>query len=147
MDLNPYIPRFESRYLFIIIFFICLCFLCHYYYSANSTLLSLLRFSYFITPYDAQGSSAFSALICIGLSHDCYMSRSQYVRLVLVNRLGGNSIVRLAVRLEVYRRPKATTTYMFFILIYMFMLYSISSIQDEIGQCRTFVLKYVFNQV
>ena len=30
---------------------------------ANSTLLSLLSFSYFITPYDAQASSAFSALI------------------------------------------------------------------------------------
>ena len=38
-------------------------FLCHYYYSANSTLLSLLSFSYFITPYDAQASSAVSALI------------------------------------------------------------------------------------
>ena len=38
-------------------------FFCHYYYSANSTLLSLLRFSYFITPYDAQASSAFSAFI------------------------------------------------------------------------------------
>ena len=33
---------------------------------ANSTLLSLLSFSYFITPYDAQASSAFSALIFIG---------------------------------------------------------------------------------
>ena len=32
---------------------------------ANSTLLSLLRFSYFITPYDAQASSALSALILI----------------------------------------------------------------------------------
>ena len=30
---------------------------------ANSTLLSVLRFSSFITPYDAQASSAFSALI------------------------------------------------------------------------------------
>ena len=35
----------------------------HYYYSANSTLLSLLSFSNFFTPYDAQASSAFSALI------------------------------------------------------------------------------------
>ena len=26
----------------------------HYYYSANSTLMSLLRFSYFLTPYVAQ---------------------------------------------------------------------------------------------
>ena len=41
-------------------------FFCHYYYSANSILLSLLRFSYFITPNDAQASSAFSALIHIG---------------------------------------------------------------------------------
>ena len=30
---------------------------------ANSTVLPLLSFSYFITPYDAQASSAFSALI------------------------------------------------------------------------------------
>ena len=39
-------------------------FFCHYYYSAN---LQLLSFSYFITPYDAQASSAFSALIWPGL--------------------------------------------------------------------------------
>ena len=32
---------------------------------ANSTLLSILSFSNFITPYDAQASSAFSALIFI----------------------------------------------------------------------------------
>ena len=32
---------------------------------ANSTLLSLLRFSYFITPFDAQASSALSALISV----------------------------------------------------------------------------------
>ena len=38
-------------------------FCCYYYFSANSTLLSLPRFSYFITPYDARASSAFSALI------------------------------------------------------------------------------------
>ena len=37
---------------------------------ANSTLLSLLSFSYFITPYDAQASSAFSALIELGRSHN-----------------------------------------------------------------------------
>ena len=55
-------------FLFILFFFnlfIFLCFLslllqCKF---ANSTLLSLLSFSYFITPYDAQASSAFSALI------------------------------------------------------------------------------------
>ena len=39
---------------------------CHYYYIANSTLLSLLRVSYFITPYDARASSAYSALNDIG---------------------------------------------------------------------------------
>ena len=33
---------------------------------ANSTLLSILSFSYFMTPCDAQASSAFSALICKG---------------------------------------------------------------------------------
>ena len=33
----------------------------------NSTLLSLLSLSYFITPYDAQASSAFSALILSGI--------------------------------------------------------------------------------
>ena len=33
---------------------------------ANSTLLSLLSFSYFITPYDAQAFSSFSALILVG---------------------------------------------------------------------------------
>ena len=63
-------PGFESREsheFFLLIFFIFLFFLslllqCKF---ANSTLLSLLRFSYFITPYDAQASSAFSALITI----------------------------------------------------------------------------------
>ena len=35
---------------------------------ANSTLLSLLGFSYFITSYDAQASSAFSALIFINIT-------------------------------------------------------------------------------
>ena len=50
-------------------FFFCFVLFCHYYYSANlqiqHNLLSLLSFSYFITPYDAQASSAFSALIPI----------------------------------------------------------------------------------
>ena len=47
----------------ILLMFFFMFFFCHYYHSANSTLLSLLRFSYFITPYDAQASSACSALI------------------------------------------------------------------------------------
>ena len=63
-------PGFKSReshdffflfiYFFFYVFFLSLLFQCKF---ANSTLLSLLRFSYFITPYDPQASSAFSALI------------------------------------------------------------------------------------
>ena len=49
-------------YLFFLCFFLSLLLQCKF---ANSTLLSLLSFSYFITPYDAQASSAFSALIFI----------------------------------------------------------------------------------
>ena len=72
-------PGFKSRkrhlfiyffFLFFFIFLIYLFFVCFFFLSlllqckfANSTLLSLLSFSYFITPYDAQASSAFSALI------------------------------------------------------------------------------------
>ena len=40
----------------------------HYYYSGNSTLMSLLRFSYCFTPYDTQAFSACSALIPISFS-------------------------------------------------------------------------------
>ena len=51
------------------LFFSFYVFFCHNYYSANLQIqhycMSLLRFSYFITPYDAQASSAFSALIFI----------------------------------------------------------------------------------
>ena len=53
-------------YLFYFFFFLIFSFFCNYYFSANSTLLSLLRFSYFVTSYDAQASSAFSALILFG---------------------------------------------------------------------------------
>ena len=66
-------PGFKSRkrHLFFFIFdFFNLFIFCVFFLSlllqckfANSTLLSLLSFSYFITPYDAQASSAFSALI------------------------------------------------------------------------------------
>ena len=51
---------FLFLFFFIILFFLSLLLQCKF---ANSTLLSLLRFSYFITPYDAQASSPFSALI------------------------------------------------------------------------------------
>ena len=52
---------FDFFNLFIFVFFfLSLLLQCKF---ANSTLLSLLSFSYFITPYDAQASSAFSALI------------------------------------------------------------------------------------
>ena len=49
-------------FLFILffMFFLSLLLQCKF---ANSTLLSLLSFSDFITPYDAQAFSAFSALI------------------------------------------------------------------------------------
>ena len=69
MDFESMGPGLESRelheffYLFIyffLCFFLSLLLQCKF---ANSTLLSLLSFSYFITPYDAQASSAFSALI------------------------------------------------------------------------------------
>ena len=60
-------PEFESRkshdFFFFDVFFLSLLLQCKF---ANSTLLSLLSFSYFITPYDAQASSAFSALILFG---------------------------------------------------------------------------------
>ena len=73
VDLEPIYPGFEFRkshefffyyYLFFYVFFFSLLSLLLQSKFANSTLLSLLRFSYFITPYDdAQASSAFSALI------------------------------------------------------------------------------------
>ena len=88
MGSEPMYPGFESRrshvFFFFFFFFFLICFilfiyffyvfLCFYFFIfflslllqckfANSTLLSLLSFSYFITPYDAQASSAFSALI------------------------------------------------------------------------------------
>ena len=47
-------------FIYFLCFFLSLLLQCKF---ANSTLLSLLSFSYFITPYDAQASSAFSALI------------------------------------------------------------------------------------
>ena len=57
VDLEPMCPGFESweSHDFIYFFFLCLFFFslllqCKF---ANSTLLSLLSFSYFITPYDA----------------------------------------------------------------------------------------------
>ena len=74
LNLEPMGPGFESRgnrmIFFLLILFIF--FSMFFFFSfllqckfANSTLLSLLSFSYFITPYDAQASSAFSALIYI----------------------------------------------------------------------------------
>ena len=76
MDFEPMCPGFESReshdffFFFFFLFFYLVILLCCFLtlllqckFAANSTLLSLLSFSYFITPYDAQASSAFSALI------------------------------------------------------------------------------------
>ena len=70
-EFEPMYPGFESREsphdflifflcFFVIIITVQLLLQCKF---ASSTLLSLLSFSYFITPYDAQASSAFSALI------------------------------------------------------------------------------------
>ena len=62
---------------FFMFFFLSLLLQCKF---ANLTLLSLLSFSYFITPYDAQASSAFSALIFFVLATSrniieiCYLS-------------------------------------------------------------------------
>ena len=73
VDFHPYFlgTNLGNRIFFLLIFFLILFFFCHFYYSANSTLLSLLRFSYFITPYDAQASSLFSALI---IFQTCYFN-------------------------------------------------------------------------
>ena len=60
---GAFVTYCNISWLFIYLFILLLLFLCHYYYNANSTLLSLLRFSYFITTYDAQASGACSALI------------------------------------------------------------------------------------
>ena len=81
MDFESMYPGFESRkshdffYLFIFLcFFLSLLLQCKF---ANSTFLSLLSFSYFITPYDAQASSASSALILykgIPFLTSCFLS-------------------------------------------------------------------------
>ena len=69
VDFEPMSPGFESRashdfffffFDFFYVFFLSLLLQCKF---ANLILLSLLSFSYFNTPYDAQASSAFSALI------------------------------------------------------------------------------------
>ena len=94
-------PGFESReshdFIYLFIFFHVFC---YYYYSANfenSTLLFLLSFSYFITPYDAQASSAFSALIFLssffeaplsilkGLNCTTWDNRRTLVRFIVFN--------------------------------------------------------------
>ena len=66
MDFEPMCPGFESResHVFLCFFYVFLSLLLQCKF-ANSTLLSLLSFFYFITPYDAQASSAFSALIIV----------------------------------------------------------------------------------
>ena len=56
---------------------------------ANTTLLSLLSFSYFITPYDAQASSAFSALININNHHK--LSQICSYGILVLGTQGGNS--------------------------------------------------------
>ena len=80
MNFEPMYPGFESRKshdIFIFLFFLFFLFLFSFFFSflssllqckfANSTLLSVLSFSYFITPYDAQASSVFSILIVLNM--------------------------------------------------------------------------------
>ena len=75
-------PGFKSRerhffYVFFFFFFFLSLFLqCKF---ANSALLSLLSFSCFITPYDAQASSAFGALILYSLVHTHQETASVYI--------------------------------------------------------------------
>ena len=82
-------PGFKSRkrhfFFFFFFDFFNLFIFCGFFLSlllqckfANSTLLSLLSFSYFITPYDAQASSAFSALIII--TNNKYRVIRKYVK-------------------------------------------------------------------
>ena len=73
-----YAMDFFFSFFFFFDFFIYYFLLCFFFLSlllqckfANSTLLSLLSFSNFITPYDAQASSAFSALIFLVLNIKC----------------------------------------------------------------------------
>ena len=74
VDLQPMSPGIDSRklHIFFFFFFLFIYFFLWFFLSlllqckfANSTFLPLLSFSYFITPYDAQASSAFSALIIL----------------------------------------------------------------------------------
>ena len=64
------------------LFFLSLLLQCKF---ANSTLLSLLRITDFSTPYDAQASSAFSALILILLLKlACYLTSNSTFMLLRV---------------------------------------------------------------
>ena len=63
-------------------FFLTLLLQCKF---ANSTLLSLLSFSNFITPYDAQASSAFSALISTVPDHHLCPGKFAYKRGTMVS--------------------------------------------------------------
>ena len=66
-DMEFFFFFFFLIFLFIFFFYVFLSLLLQCKF-ANSTLLSLLSFSNFITPYDAQASSAFSALISTKIS-------------------------------------------------------------------------------
>ena len=84
--LNPCVPgsNLGNRMIFFFFFFYLFIFLCFFLSLllqcefANLTLLSLLSFSYFITPCDAQASSAFSALITLAIE------RTNSLRLAVV---------------------------------------------------------------
>ena len=70
VDFKQMFPGIESRgsheFFFYYFFYFFLCVFCHYYYSANLQIQHYCLYSdssTFITPYDAQASSAFSALV------------------------------------------------------------------------------------
>ena len=96
---------FCDFFLFIYLFILSLLLQCKF---ANSTLLSLLSFSNFITHYDAQASSAFSALIQEGQLSVTGESMCTKYWLSLPRK----SVVRLTDRpdmtLDVYRGRKTT---------------------------------------
>ena len=73
-------------------FFLSLLLQCKF---ANSTLLPLLSFSYFITPYDAQASSAFSALIytCISKKKHFVLSKMYFNRHVMSNGFTNTGVI------------------------------------------------------
>ena len=103
-DFEPMCPGFESRrwhiFFFFFFFFNVFIFFCLFLSLllqckfANSTLLSLLSFSYLITPYDAQACSAFSALINLNREKD---TQKQYQNGWILYLVGENQDFHLKI--------------------------------------------------